>query len=518
MGHSEDSCMLGVDVGTGGCKAVVVDSEGRIISTASKEYSTSYPAAGWAEQNPEDWYSAFCLVVSHAASEAKKHGGIRSVCVDGQPHTPVFLNEDMEILRPAIPWTDTRSAAQVDRIREMLGQRVFEITCNPATTAFTLPQLMWVAEREPDVWKRTFKVQIAKDYVRKRISDCDWLTDHSDAIGTLMYDARKFTWSEEICEAFDMPVDKLPYVAPSAEEIGYITDRASRETGLEAGVPVVMGAHDPCVENLAAGVVRPGQSFIKLATAGVVSFTTAKPHPDLHGRAVTYCLPTTSKTADRWFTKTSTLSSGSSVRWFRDIFCKEEIELATKTSRRAYDLMDEMAAKVPLGSGGLVFHPYLIGEGSPYWDPYLKGSFFGVTLRHRREHFYRAVLEGVAFSLRDGLSVFEDLHMSTSEVRLIGGGSESKVWAQIVCDVLGTRLLKPLGGDASYGAALLGGVGVGIFKNIEEACDTCVRIGETLEPDPERHRRYDEIFKIYLGLQRQTSQISKQLHNLQAEY
>jgi len=509
--------MLGVDVGTGGCKAVVVDSEGRIISTATKEYPTNYPAAGWAEQDPEHWYSAFCQMVRCIAAEAEKYGGIQSVCVDGQPHTHVFLNEDMKVLRPAIPWTDTRSIAQVEKIRKNMGQRIPEITYNPATTAFTLPQIMWVAENEPDAWRRTFKLQIAKDYVRKRISDCGWLTDHSDAIGTLMYDAGKFKWSEEICETFDIPLDKLPDVVPSAEKVGSITEKASRETGLEAGVPVVAGAHDPCIENLAAGVVRPGQCFIKLATAGVVSFTTAKPHPDLHGRAVTYCLPTTRNNADGWFTKTSTLSCGSSVRWFRDTFCTEEIELASKTGRRPYELMDEMAANVPVASEGLVFHPYLIGEGSPYWDPYLKGSFFGVTLRHRREHFYRAVLEGVAFSLRDGFSVFEDLRLSPSEVRLIGGGSKSKVWGQIVCDVLGTNLLKPLGGDASYGAALLGGVGVGIFGNIDEACDTCVRIGETLEPDAERHQRYEEVFRIYLELQRQTSQVSRRMHSFQAE-
>ena len=509
--------MLGVDVGTGGCKAVVVDLEGRIISTGAKEYPTNYPAPGWAEQDPEQWYSAFCQVVRHVVAEAKKHGEILSVCIDGQPHTPVFMNEDMEILRPAIPWTDTRSTSQVEKIRQQMGRRILELTYNPATTAFTLPQVMWVAEREPDVWRRTFKLQMAKDYVRKRVSDCGWLTDHSDAIATLMYDARKFEWSKDICQTFDIPIDKLPDVAPSAKKVGSITDKASGETGLEAGVPVVTGAHDPCVENLAAGVVRPGQCFIKLATAGVVSITTAKPHPDLLGRAVTYCLPTTRNTGDKWFTKTSTLSSGSSVRWFRDNFCGEEVDLATRTGQRAYDLMDKMAAKVPPGSGGLLFHPYLIGEGSPYWDPYLKGSFFGVTLRHRREHLYRAVLEGVAFSLRDGFSVFEDLRMSKSEVRLIGGGSKSKVWAQIVCDVLGARLLKPLGGDASYGAALLGGVGAGIFRNNEEACDRCVKIGETLEPDLQRHRLYEEMFRIYLEIHRQTSQVSKRLHSLQAE-
>ncbi|MGC8962139.1 MAG: FGGY-family carbohydrate kinase, partial [Candidatus Bathyarchaeia archaeon] len=265
----------------------------------------------------------------------------------------------------------------------------------------------------------------------------------------------------------------------------------------------------------AAGTVKPGDAFVKLATAGVISVTTRKPTPDPKGRTVTYCLPTTrDKEADGWFTKTATFSCGSSYRWFRDLFCQREVEEAERQGRTAFQLMDMLAEEAPPGSEGLIFHPYLIGEGSPYWDPQLKGSFFGATLSHRRSHFCRSILEGVAFSIRDSASIFQELNLKIHEIRLIGGGSNSPTWRKILCNVLGLKGLKTQGGDSSFGSAILAGAGVSIYKSIEEGAARCVKIIDVTHPDPELHALYGELFKIYRELHDATASISHKLDEL----
>ncbi|MEM2961821.1 MAG: FGGY family carbohydrate kinase [Candidatus Bathyarchaeia archaeon] len=508
-----DEALLGIDIGTGGCKATLITLEGEIIFTASREYPTHYPEPGWAEQDPGDWLKALTEICRGMSDRVKRR--IIGICIDGQPHTPVFLDERGEVLHPAIPWTDRRSSAQVEYLRRRLPEVDAKRTFNSLNTAFTLPQLLWVKEYRPEVWRRTYRLLIAKDYVRQRIIGEGWFTDPSDALGTYLFDGEAFEWSEGICAAAGIEVEKLPEVKPSSLIVGEVTREASKRFDLPEGVPVVNGAHDPSVENLAAGTVKPGDAFVKLATAGVISVTTREPTPDPKGRTVTYCLPTTKDgRADGWFTKTATFSCGSSYRWFRDLFCQREVEEAERYGKTAFQLMDMLAEEAPPCSEGLVFHPYLIGEGSPYWDPQLKGSFFGATLSHQRSHFCRSILEGVAFSIRDSTSIFQELNLKIREIRLIGGGSASRTWREILCNVLGLKGLRTLGGDSSFGSAILAGVGLSIYRSIEEGAARCVKIIDETHPDPELHVLYGELFKIYKELHDATASISHKLDEL----
>jgi len=506
---SRYEALLGIDIGTGGCKATLMTTAGKVVATLSQEYPTHYPEPGWAEQSPEDWLEALRRVCRGIPAKEKRR--IVGICVDGQPHTPVFTSEKNEILYPAIPWIDRRSSAQVERLKRILPESDMQHTFNPLTTTFTLPQILWMMEHQPQVWRKTHRLLVAKDFVRQRLIDGGWFTDPSDALGTYLFDGERFEWSESICAAARIEMEKLPDVAPSAQVMGEVTRGASRRIGLPEGVSVVNGAHDPSVENLAAGTVEPGTCFVKLATAGVISVTTRQPRPDPKGRTVTYCLPTTHESADGWFTKTATLSCGSSYRWFRDVFCSQETLQAEQSGKTAFELMDRLAAQAPPCSEGLIFHPYLIGEGSPYWDPRLKGSFFGATLRHRRSHFCRSVLEGVAFSIKDSTSVFEELNLAVSDIRLIGGGSNSRLWRTILCNVLGLRGLKTSGGDSSFGSAVLAGVGVGVFRDLRDGVQRCAKIVEEAKPDPELHSHYERLFQMYRETQGATASLSHEL-------
>lgn len=504
--------LLGIDIGTGGCKATLISPEGEFIGALSEEYPTYYPEPGWAEQNPEDWLKALGKICKRINAKWKTR--MTGICIDGQPHTPVFTNEKGKTLYPAIPWTDRRSAHQVERLNNLLPEEDAKRTFNHLNTAFTLPQIIWIKEHRPDVWRDTYKLLIAKDFVRHKLTEGGWFTDPSDALGTYLFDGEAFKWSEKICAVAGVEVEKLPEVKPSASVVGEVTRKASKNLGLREGIPVVNGAHDPSMENLAAGTVKPGTSFVKLATAGVISMTTKEPKPDPKGRTVTYCLPTAHEKADGWFTKTATLSCGSSYRWFRDLFCSEEVKQAQQVRKTAFELMDELAEDAPQCSEGLIFHPYLIGEGSPYWDPQLKGSFFGATLRHKPSHFCRSVLEGAAFSIKDSASIFQELDLNLREVRLIGGGSNSRLWRGILCNVLGLRGLKTSGGDSSFGSAVLAGVGVSAFRDIEDGVNHCIKIVDVIEPDPKLHIFYEELFQIYREIHDATAPISHKLDQL----
>jgi xylulokinase len=491
--------LVGIDIGTGGCKTTVSDTNGEIIGSASQEYITYYPKPGWAEQDVKSWYEAVKTTVRRVLLEGNvREGRIECVCVDGQVHTPVFLDENWKILRLSIPWTDQRSTEQVEKLKKTIGQdRIIRITFNPAATSFTLPQILWVRDNQPDVWKRVYKLLNAKDYIRGRLTEPMWCTDHSDATSTLMFDGNKSIWSNEICESAGIPKEKLPDIMPSARIAARISKTASSDTGIPEGVPVSYGANDVSVETLSAATILAGTCFVKLATSGVISLTTKEPVPDLRGRTVTYCLPSVKQSPDGWFTKSGTASCASSHKWFRDTFGTEESSVAERIGTTAYELFNRMAERVSIGSEGLFFHPYLIGELSPYFDSHLKGSFFGITMRHRKEHFCRAVLEGIAFSIRDSLSIFDELHLPINDVQLIGGGVSSRLWREILCNILGKDGRKPATGDASYGSAMLAGVSIGIFKDLNDAVQKCVRIENITKHDAREHEKYEKLFVIY---------------------
>ncbi|NLN18016.1 MAG: xylulokinase [Firmicutes bacterium] len=482
--------LLGIDIGSGACKITLIDLQGRPVYTAAHEYPTYYPQAGWAEQNPPDWYEAVCAAVLQMKEKGFVSSKIAAVCLSAPTHTAVLMDEHFRVLRPAILWTDQRSAPQAERLEREFGQEIFEVTCNRVDPVWTLPQLLWIKENEPQVWHKVAYILFAKDYVRWRLTGT-YVTDSIEAVGSMLFDARTKRWSERLCTLVGLSTERLPKVVEPTEVVGWVTAEAARATGLQEGTPVIAGATDTALEVFGAGAVESGQSTIKLATAGRICVITdrACPHPYLFNYP--HVVP------GRWYPGTGTKSCASSYRWLRDALYGHEKAAALESGANVYELIDQEAARVPVGSEGLLFQPYLLGELSPYGDPYLKGAFFGLTMRHTRAHFARAVLEGVGFSLLDSMSVLEEMGMAPQDLRIIGGGARSPLWRQIISDILGQSLTQPLTADSSFGGALLAGVGIGLFEDAAAAAKQCVKTAGRTEPDMENHARYRALFEIY---------------------
>jgi xylulokinase len=483
--------LLGVDLGSGAVKLTLLSRDGQVIATATKEYPTYYPQVAWSEQDPEDWYRTFKITFQEilAKSGISPHD-ILALAPDAATHTAVLMDENFTPLRRAILWTDQRSRVQTEFLAQEYDELIFKTTYHHPDTMWTLPQNLWVRAHEPEVWKNTKRILFAKDYLRYRLTG-EYVTDWIEALGSMFFDAAAKEWSERLCDLMEFPVENLPRVVAPTDIIERVSTQAARETGLAEGTVVVAGASDTSLEVFAAGAVRLGQATVKLATAGRICVVTdqAYPHPFL----VNYyhVIP------GRWYPGTGTRSCAASYRWYRDTFGDYENFQAEKVGKSSYHLLDGAAAGIPVGAEGLFFHPYLLGEFTPYSDSYLRGSFTGFSMKHTKAHFTRAVLEGVAFSLRDCLTVIRSLNMEMKEVRIIGGGAQSPLWRQIVADVLGLKVAKAVIDDSSFGAAMLAGVGTGVFSGFEEASDHCVSLKQVIEPNFANHEKYERLFALY---------------------
>lgn len=487
----EDKYLLGIDLGSGAVKLTLLSIQGDVIATTYKEYKTYFPQVAWSEQEPEDWYNTFRDLFASILKQTKINPRkILALAADAATHTAVLMDEDFNVLRRAILWTDQRSRKQSEYLAQNYNEEIFKITYHYPDTMWTLSHNLWVRDNEPEIWQKTKRILFAKDYFRYRLTG-EYVTDWIEALGSMFFDAGERKWSKKLCDIMGFPIENLPKVVAPTEIVGRITAQAARETGLAEGTLVVAGASDTSLEILAAGAVRLGQSTVKLATAGRICVVTdrAYPHPNL----VNYyhVIP------GRWYPGTGTRSCAASYRWYRDTFGDYEEEKSKKVGKSAYYLLDEAASKIPVGSEGLFFHPYLLGEFTPYRDPYLRASFTGFSMKHTKAHANRAVLEGVALSLRDCLAVLQSLNMELKEVMIIGGGAQSPLWRQIVADVLGLEVKKVVLDDSSFGAALLAGVGIGAFPNFEEAADRCVRIQEIVKPNIKNHEKYEKLFVLY---------------------
>jgi xylulokinase len=504
----KETFLLGVDIGSGSLKSTIIRGDGSVVSSASKDLNTSYPHPRWSEQNPEDWYDALCETVKRVFEKSGlKKIPLAAVCVTAAAHTPVLLDENDVIIRPAILWTDQRSVEEVSWLNERYGDRILAVGYNKANPTWTLPMLLWVRNKEPDIFAKIRKVMVAKDYLRFRLTGT-WETDWIDALGTLFLDAGRRCWSQELCGYIGLPVETLPPIVAPTAVVGKVSAKAARDSSIPEGTPVVAGTSDTAAEDYGVGAVNPGQGIIKLATAGNANIMTETPHP--HPLLLNYyhVVP------GLWYTVAATNSCASAHRWLRDQFFSVEMAQSEAAGRDAFDVMDEFAADVELGAGGMLFHPYLLGERSPYWDPFLRADFIGLTMRHGREHFVRALYEGIAFSLVDCmeamLQVGEELRMK--EVRIIGGGARSGVWRQIVSDATGLEVLKTAVDDASYGSAIIGGVGTGVYVNERDAVDKCVQVVSSNKPDPRGHEKYQQLFAIYRKAQSRLAEINHELH------
>ena len=489
---------LGIDVGTSGSRAVLIDTEGRVVSSATIEHAPfASPQVGWAEQDAPDWWRASSSAVRAVlTSDGVRAEEVGAIGFSGQMHGAVLLDERDEVLRPSIIWCDQRTDAQCRALTERVGAgRLIELTCNPALTGFTLPKMLWVREREPEVWRRVEKLLLPKDYVRLRLTG-EKVTDVADASGTLLFDVARRRWSGEMLAAAEVDARLLPRVAESTEVVGRVSEAGAAATGLRVGTPVVAGAGDQAAGAVGMGVVRPGNVSATIGTSGVVFAATDKPALDALGRVHTFChaMP------GRWHVMGVTQGAGLSLRWFRDQFGAAGAD----DGRDPYERLCEEAESVPAGADGLLWAPYLMGERTPHLDPHARAALTGLTAAHTRAHVVRAILEGVAFSLRDTFEIFKEMKVPVEAIRLGGGGARSQVWRQIQADVYGHSVeLVETEEGAAYGAALLAGVGGGAWPSVDEACAATVRVRSRIDPSEEANlmnTRYKTFQSLYPAL------------------
>jgi xylulokinase len=471
--------LLGIDVGTGGTRALVIDHAGCVIASATEEHRAfASPQIGWAEQDPCDWWRA-CGVAVRKALEQGRLRGDQIVCVglSGQMHGAVLLDEQARVIRPALIWCDVRTEKQSRHLTTQIGtERLIQLTCNPALTNFTLTKCMWVRENEPGNWKKVRSVMLPKDYVRLQLTG-ERATDLADASGTLLLDVAHRCWSKEILELVQMDESLLPSLYESSEICGRISAPGAAVTGLLYGTPVVAGAGDQASGAIGLGVVSPGTVSATIGTSGVVLAATDAPALDPRGRLHTFC----HGVPGRWLVMGVTQAAGLSLRWFRDQF-----GVSADLQLESYDGLTTEAAKAPPGCDGLLWAPYLMGERTPHLDPAARAMLVGLTISHTRAHVIRAILEGVAFSLRDTLTIFQEIAVPVKMIRLGGGGARSTLWRQVQADIYGQRVETVEAEEgAAYGAAILAGVGARAWPSVDAACDAVVRVAQSTSPDSE---------------------------------
>jgi xylulokinase len=487
--------VIGLDVGTSGTKAVAINESGAVVAKALVEYPLYSPKPNWAEQDPEDWKRGTIEALSRLANAPGVNAAdVKGIGLTGQMHGSVFLDAFNNVLRPAILWCDQRTADQCDEITSMVGaEKLIEMTCNPALTGFTAPKILWLRENEPETYEKVRKVLLPKDYIRFTLTG-EFATDVADASGTLLFDVKNRAWHGELMSLLDIPRDFMPRAFEGPEVTGALSADAAARTGLPAGIPVVAGGGDQAAGGIGCGIVRGGVISSTVGTSGVVFAFSDKVSMDPLGRVHTFCHSVPGK----WHVMGVMLSAGGSLRWFRDAFCQNEKAVAAETGADPYEYITEAASKISIGAEGLTFLPYLTGERTPHKDPFAKGAFIGLSLRHTRAHMARAVLEGVAFGMRDSLEIIRGMGVPISEVRASGGGARSAVWREIQADVNKAPLvLINVDEGPAYGAALLATVATGLFGSVEEACDATIRVVDSCVPDLERAKRYDAWFAEY---------------------
>jgi xylulokinase len=460
--------LVGLDVGTTGVKALALSPEGGVLARAEEGYRLSTPHPGWAEQDPEDWWQAAARALSALGGEPVAIG------LSGQMHGLVVLDDQERVLRPAILWNDQRAEAECAEIEERIGlERLIQLTGNRALTGFTAPKLLWLGRHEPDTYARIAHVLLPKDYVRLRLTG-ERAIDVADASGTLLFDVAHRRWSEEMLEALEVDPDWLPRVLESPDVSG--------ET--QSGVPVAAGAGDQAAAALGAGVDRPGPISVVLGTSGVVFAALPAFAADPQARVHAFCHAVPAG----WHAMGVMLSAAGSLRWLRDIL----------GGANGFDELTAAADEWPPTAEGLTFLPYLAGERTPHADPHARGALAGLTLRHDRGALVRAVLEGVAYGLRDSLELLRELGVAPESGRVSGGGARSELWLRILASVLDLPLQRTAADEGSaYGAALLGGVAAGVFRDVHEAVATCVRVRDTFEPDPQWRAAYEDGYRRF---------------------
>lgn len=477
--------LLGIDFGGGASKATLLSENGVICATNTTEYATNYPKPGYAEQNPDDWVKATCENIKGVLEKSGICASeICAISLDAATHTAVIMDDDFNVIRPAIYWTDTRSTEEVSYLKENYSKVIESQVLHKADTIWSLPELLWIKNNEPENWSKVKKILFAKDYVRHQLTG-DYVTDYIEAEGSMMFDINTMQWSGELCSLLGIDTDLMPKIVKPTDIVGTITKKASELTGLCEGTPVLCGTTDTVMEVFASGAVRKGQMTLKLATAGRICVVTDRPYPDVNLINYSHIID------GLFYPGTATKSCAASYRWFRDTFGGD------------YGDLDKLAENVAIGSDGLIFHPYLNGELTPYANPRLCADFVGIRASHTKAHFTRAVLEGVAMSMLDCKTTLDSMNIEHNDSAvIIGGGGKSPLWRQMIADSLGINLVEMKYTDSSFGSAMLAGVAAGVFESAESAVEKCNKEIRKTVPDFKNTEKYRALFKKYKAIQK----------------
>jgi xylulokinase len=485
---ADSEYFLGVDVSTTGVKALLVDAQGQVVASATTPHTSFAPHPLWSEQRPHDWADGAVAAIRAVLRAADARGErVAAIGLTGQMHGMVALDAAGEVVRPAILWNDQRTGAECDEIRQRVGRRrLIEISGNDALTGFTAPKILWTRRHEPDAFTRIRHVLLPKDYLRYRLTDA-YAMDKADGSGTLLFDLARRDWSAELLDALEIPPEWLPPTFEGPETTGVVSAAAAEATGLRAGTPVVAGGGDQAAQAVGVGAVTPGMLALTLGTSGVIFATTDTPMIEPEGRLHAFCHAVPGK----WHLMGVMLSAAGSFQWLRDTLAPDA----------NFEALVAEAGRAPAGSDGLLFLPYLTGERTPYPDPLARGAWIGLTARHTRAHMIRATLEGVAFGLRDMLTLMRASGLAVPDrARVSGGGARSALWREIVASVLQIELETPQTTEgAAYGAALLAGVGVGAWRDVTSAT-SALAIRETTRPIAVDASRYDTLYAHYSSL------------------
>lgn len=491
-----EKLLLGIDIGTSACKVAVFNPDGMVLSQSTKEYKVYYPANGHVEQNPEEWWESVC----NAIKEAIKEGGvdpkrIAGIGIDGQSWSAIPIDKEGRVLYNTPIWMDTR-AAEICKctVREIGFERIFNISGNSFEPTYSTPKILWFKKYKPEVFKNTYKFLQSNSYIAFKLTG-NITQDMSQGYGLHVFNMKEGKWEDDFCDELGVPREKLPDIFKCHDVIGEVTKKAAEETGLAIGTPVVAGGLDAACGTLGAGVVEVGQTQEQGGQAGGMSICVDQSlaHPKL--------ILSFHVVPDLWLLQGGTVGGGGTIKWFRQELGAFEVQKEKETGVSAFKIMDEEAASIKPGSEGLIFLPYMAGERSPLWDENAKGVFFGLGYGKTRAHMIRSVLEGCAYALLHNLETAEEVGVSVGELNAMGGAANSRLWTQIKADVTGKVINVPASDTATtLGAAILAGVGTGLYKSFKEAVGRTIKITRVHRPETENNKLYRKYYEIYLEI------------------
>ena len=504
--------VIGIDIGTSGCKTLIIDHQGAVVGRAVEEYPLFTPRTGWSEQEPAHWWQAVLTTLQKVLDGFPSVGDIKGIGLSGQMHGLVALDAKGGVLRRAILWNDQRTGEQCRKIHALAGgiEGLLKLTNNQMLPGYTGGKILWLRENEPDIYEKTRRILNPKDYIRYRLTG-EYATEVSDASGTGLFNVRERRWSSALLELLDIAQDLVPACYESPEISGVLQKDIAAELGLPDGLPVAGGGGDAVVQTTGTGLVRPGILGTTIGTAGNVTMALDRCYDNAQGKLQVFC----NNMPDKWHTMGVTLAAGGSLRWVRDMLGGAENEAARWLGRDVYELYTAEAELAEAGCEGLLFLPYLIGERCPHPDPQARGGFIGLTLRHDRRSMLRSVLEGVVFSLKDVAQLIEEMGIQIGQIRTSGGGALSDFWRQIHADVFNSEVITVSGSaeGGAYGAALVAGAGVGVWQTVEEAVQVIKTEKRTL-PDEKNARIYQKLYPIYSNLYQQLKDTFERLADI----